>query len=228
MLNLAGPMQSWGNSSRFTRRETAPEPTKSGVVGLPAAALGRRRTDPLEDLAQLRFGVRTEQQGRLERDFQTAQRWETGRSKPLSYRFYLADAAFLAAVEGPDEIIEGLVRALKAPTFPLYLGRRAYPPARPVFADVVDGDLAEHLRTWPWQAADWYRKKQGRSVRLPIVRDIADTETPDGTFRDLPEDFDPGNREYGWRDIRYDRSDEFPNPLGQDRGHDPLALLGGS
>src|SRR5699024_6559366 len=146
MLNLAGPMQSWGNSSRFTRRETAPEPTKSGVVGLPAAALGRRRTDPLEDLAQLRFGVRTEQQGRLERDFQTAQRWETGRSKPLSYRFYLADAAFLAAVEGPDEIIEGLVRALKAPTFPLYLGRRAYPPARPVFADVVDGDLAEHLR----------------------------------------------------------------------------------
>lgn len=32
LLRLAGPLQSWGDSSRFTRRETRAEPTKSGVL----------------------------------------------------------------------------------------------------------------------------------------------------------------------------------------------------
>ena len=39
LLKLAGPLQSWGSSSRFTERGTEHEPTKSGVVGLLAAAL---------------------------------------------------------------------------------------------------------------------------------------------------------------------------------------------
>ena len=32
LLQLAGPLQSWGDSSRFVRRETRNEPTKSGVI----------------------------------------------------------------------------------------------------------------------------------------------------------------------------------------------------
>lgn len=39
-LLLDGPMQSWGFASRFTRRTTALHPTKSGICGLLAAALG--------------------------------------------------------------------------------------------------------------------------------------------------------------------------------------------
>ena len=72
LLRLAGPMQAWGDNSRFTRRDTRMIPTKSGVLGLLAAADGRRRTDPIEDLAGLRFGVRVDQPGQLQRDFQTA------------------------------------------------------------------------------------------------------------------------------------------------------------
>lgn len=128
LLELAGPQQSWGDSSRFTQRQTRPEPTKSGVVGLFAAALGRRRTDPIEDLAALTFGVRTDQPGRLERDFQTEIDWRNGKSRPLTHRYYLADARFLAAVEGPRELLDGLAESLRHPTFPLYLGRRAFPP----------------------------------------------------------------------------------------------------
>ena len=40
MLRLAAPMQSWGTDSKFEVRKTNREPTKSGVVGLLAAALG--------------------------------------------------------------------------------------------------------------------------------------------------------------------------------------------
>ncbi len=61
VLRLAGPMQSWGGRSQFNRRDTLTEPTKSGLIGLLAAAQGRRRQDSIEDLLGLTFGVRTDQ-----------------------------------------------------------------------------------------------------------------------------------------------------------------------
>jgi CRISPR system Cascade subunit CasD len=39
-LRLEGPLQSWGERARWDVRDTAPEPTKSGVIGLLACALG--------------------------------------------------------------------------------------------------------------------------------------------------------------------------------------------
>ena len=39
-LRLEGPLQSWGIRSRWDVRETQPEPTKSGVIGLLGCALG--------------------------------------------------------------------------------------------------------------------------------------------------------------------------------------------
>lgn len=43
LLRLAGPLQSWGSAARFARRGTENAPTKSGVLGLLAAAEGRPR-----------------------------------------------------------------------------------------------------------------------------------------------------------------------------------------
>ena len=43
LLALEGPLQSWGTSSRFSERGSGLEPSKSGVIGLLCAALGRRR-----------------------------------------------------------------------------------------------------------------------------------------------------------------------------------------
>ena len=40
LLRLVGPMQSWGTTSRFDQRDTGKEPSKSGIVGLLAAAMG--------------------------------------------------------------------------------------------------------------------------------------------------------------------------------------------
>lgn len=44
-LYLDGPMQSWGYQSRFNRRTTLAHPTRSGVIGMLAAALGIDRAD---------------------------------------------------------------------------------------------------------------------------------------------------------------------------------------
>ena len=58
LLRLSAPLQSWGSESVYDNRETDDMPTKSGVIGMLAAALGRKRSDSLEDLVKLKFGVR--------------------------------------------------------------------------------------------------------------------------------------------------------------------------
>lgn len=72
LMRLHGPLQSWGTTSRFDERDTQLEPSKSGVVGLLCAALGRDRAEPVDDLAALRMGVRVDREGVPMRDYQTA------------------------------------------------------------------------------------------------------------------------------------------------------------
>src|SRR4051794_6138053 len=97
LLRLAGPMQSWGTQSRFSVRDTGREPSRSGVVGLLCAALGRPRSAPLDDLAPLKMAVRVDREGRLARDYHTAQNVLRAdgsglQETVLSNRYYLADA----------------------------------------------------------------------------------------------------------------------------------------
>ena len=70
-LRLAGPLKAWSSTSRFNRRETDLWPTKSGVLGLLAAAQGLRRGDIIEKLLNLNLGVRVDQPGTLLRDYHT-------------------------------------------------------------------------------------------------------------------------------------------------------------
>ena len=119
LLRLAGPLQAWGVKSRFTIRATELAPTKSGIIGMLAAAVGRRRTDPIEDFLSLRFGVRKDQPGTVIRDFHTARPLDGGDSMPLSNRYYLADAVFLAGIEGDGALLDGIDEALGHPVFPL-------------------------------------------------------------------------------------------------------------
>ena len=53
---IHSPMQAWGASSRFPRRDTLPHPTKSGIIGMVAAALGIDKFSATEaaELAPLR------------------------------------------------------------------------------------------------------------------------------------------------------------------------------
>lgn len=230
LLRLAGPLQAWGDASRFTQRHTRPEPTKSGVLGLLAAAQGRRRSDPVEDLANLAFGVRVDQPGRLMRDFQTAIRWSDGRRMPLSYRYYLEDAVFVAGVEGDKALLKGLDDALKEPKFPPYLGRRSCPVTGRLRLGIRDGSLEDMLRGADWEAASWHRRAVGHEVDLTLLLDAValhgqSRSTPE-VVRDVPISFDPVRREYGWRDVVRAEPVRMTNPVGRG-GLDFMAALGG-
>ena len=86
LLRLAAPLQSWGTDSKFEVRKTGREPTKSGVVGLLAAAMGIGREEPerLEPLNRLRFGVRVDQEGSLLVDYHIARKEEKGRGNKVT------------------------------------------------------------------------------------------------------------------------------------------------
>jgi CRISPR system Cascade subunit CasD len=205
-LRLAGPLQAWGASARFARRTTENAPTKSGVVGLLAAAQGLARDADLTELAALRFAVRIDQPGTRIRDFQTAHHFDTGSSMPLSERFYLADAVFVAAVQGQAALISDLFGALKAPVYLPYLGRRSCPPSGPVELAVHnDARLDQALADEPWRAADWYqrRRRDEATVRLSVLAEPG-PDTPGGagcadSLRDQPLSFDPRHRRHALR-----------------------------
>lgn len=158
LLRLAGPMQSWGTTSRFDERDTQLEPSKSGVLGLVCAALGRDRAKPVDDLAALRMGVRVEREGVTMRDYQTATGVVIASSgKPdkertvVSPRYYLADAVFLVGLEGAPEFLSTIHAALMSPVWPLALGRKSCVPTLPVYLpDGLSGQpLEETLAAWP-------------------------------------------------------------------------------
>jgi CRISPR system Cascade subunit CasD len=236
LLRLAAPLQSWGASSRFARRTTEQQPTKSGVIGLLAAALGRQRTDPIEDLFGLTFAVRLDQPGHLERDFQVARTLDGGRSMPLSERYYLSDAVFLAGIEGTDDFIDTLYDALRRPYFPLYLGRRSCPPVGPVTLGIRRTTIRQALAAEPWQTHPRIRRRAPGRVTLEIVADATTADSATFTSRDTPVSFDPELRQYAVRtvtrftvDVNNGEGRPAPAPVddGVD-GHEPLGVLGGS
>ncbi len=184
LLRLVGPMQSWGTTSRFDQRDTGKEPSKSGAIGLLAAALGIDRDNwaDLEPLAHMGMGVRHDRPGVPKRDFQTAQHvisadrkrvQETG----VTTRDYLADAAFLVGLECDDRVLlERAHAGLRDPVWPLGLGRRSYVPSESVWIDggLQDAPLRDALARWPWIA-------RRRKWEEPPEKLLASFESMDGS-----------------------------------------------
>jgi len=208
LLRLFGPMQSWGVQSHFTVRDTGLEPSKSGVVGLLCAALGRPRHEPVDDLAHLTMGVRVDQEGTMARDFHTAGKGgilkASGKVERknlvVSSRYYLSDTRFLAGLEGNDlDLLTQLHAALRDPHWPLYLGRKAFVPGEPVW--LPDGlrsgeTLLDALSAYPWKGR---LKPDNRPPCLRLV-----IEDPDGpeVRPDQPISF--AERRFAPRQVRTD------------------------
>ena len=160
------PEGAWGVQSRFGVRDAGREPSRSGVVGLLCAALGRRRQESIADLASLHMGVRIDQEGTLLRDYHTAGKGgylkASGaleqRNLIVSSRYYLADARFLVGLDGGDPgFLSRLHDALRDPVWPLYLGRKAFVPGEPVWLPdglCADKGLEEALAAYPWLGSD--------------------------------------------------------------------------
>jgi len=171
LLRLQGPMQSWGTTSRFDERDTQLEPSKSGVLGLVCAALGRDRSEAVGDLAVLRMGVRVDREGVPMRDYQTATgvRIAGGKIDPertvVSPRYYLSDAAFLVGLEGTDQsLLERIHHALRVPVWPLSLGRKSFAPGSPPYLPdaMREQGLLGALQSYPRLAPPQPRQQEGR------------------------------------------------------------------
>lgn len=202
LLKMSGPLQSWGIQSRFRRRDAGHEPSKSGVIGMVAAALGRSRNEPVDDLVSLKFAVRTDAQGTLIRDYQTAKNWakSPNGAASLSTRMYLSDAVFVVALEGEREQLETIESALKKPVYPLYLGRRACPAGYDLVLGILEESAEEALRSLEWQVPEYRRKDFPSPVALRILRDAIPGERGD-LVQDIPVSFSPEHRQYASREV---------------------------
>ncbi|MBT1164306.1 type I-E CRISPR-associated protein Cas5/CasD [Bifidobacterium felsineum] len=251
LMRLAAPMQSWGASSRFTRRETEMMPTKSGVIGMLAAALGIGRDEPLTRFAGLRFGVRVDQPGTIMSDFHTAEDLKNerpGSSKkemlPLSIRYYLQDAVFLVGIESRDGYeLERYRCALARPYYPIFLGRRSCPPDGPIRTWISDKTLENALRDAPWRADEWYQRKALRGAatfpercfaRIVVEPGAADVNGTNDkidfidTIADEPVSFDPRERRWSMRGIIQLANDAKPTPtVDAAEGADYGAIVAG-
>ena len=216
LLRLAAPLQAWGADSKFETRKTNREPTKSGVIGLLAAALGIRRDEPekLERLVGLRYGVRVDQEGQLLVDFHMAKSEDVSY---LTYRHYLSDAVFVVGLESEDEqLLCELQEALLHPVFPLFLGRRSCPPTQPLCLGVREEALQEALQIEPPQGQ--------RTQPTRIVLDAAPDERGAAPQKDVPVSFSPLHRQFGYRaarEIYLERKSTVPETTQ----HDPFSEL---
>ena len=171
LLWLEGPLQSWGDSSLFDRRDTLPFPTKSGVLGLILASIGaggeqEELLSQVNSLEHLVFAYGKEKKRGNEVDFvpvsiledfhmigsgyRTDDTWEMAMiphtrggelatnvpGNKQTYRQYLQDAVFAVICELPDDVAIQAEVGLKAPVWPIYLGRKTCQPSKPVFRGV--------------------------------------------------------------------------------------------
>ena len=169
LLRLAGPRQSWGKTSRFDARGTGREPTKAGVLGILAAALGIGQSDwaSLEPLARLALAVRNDRPGHPAPDDPP-----DGLAGAGAARRHLADAAFLVGLEGSDgDLLARIQAALRDPAEPLVLGRQDCPPSEPLWLPdllnpLQEGSLRQVLGLQPWIAARRDREPIPERLRL--------------------------------------------------------------
>lgn len=215
LLKLVAPMQSWGVQSNFTHRDTGFEPSKSGVIGLICAALGRDRAERIDDLAALKMGVRVDRQGTVLKDYHTAKNvMRAGGGKPketeLSDRFFLADAAFLVGLEGNDEnrvLLETIQHHLKHPVWMLFLGRKAFPPGEAIWIpNPQDKTKPGGIKELPLREAlvKGHARLRSSGTDTPETRLVLEDEFGDVVRPDQPITFRKGARQFTVRRVNID------------------------
>ena len=168
LLRLEAPLMAFGTVAVDAYRPTDVWPGASLLTGLIGNALGLRRTEPdrLADIqTRLAFACRLDRAGEELRDFHTAQlgagdRAWTTRGQPegraggantydsphIRYVDYRADASVGVALRletsAAGITTEEARDALAAPARPLFVGRKACPPAAPILRGETDAPHA--------------------------------------------------------------------------------------
>lgn len=170
LVQLYGPLASWGDIAVGEVRPSFERPSKSAVLGLAAAALGLRRDEEEKQRRLARdygYAVEVQSFGQPLRDYHTVQRppqrkgadYASRRAEllavpkedlatTLSYRDYWQDASYIACLwakgDAPIYPLAEMAAALQRPHFVLYLGRKSCPPALPLQPQIVVADSVAH------------------------------------------------------------------------------------
>ncbi|WP_288889444.1 type I-E CRISPR-associated protein Cas5/CasD [uncultured Megasphaera sp.] len=236
LLKLAGPLQSWGTNSHFEYRRTDNYPSKSAIIGMILAAMGIRRgvdENLIIELNKFDFALRIDQEGDILEDYHIVQNRLKEASFYVTKRYYLEDAVFLAALGSENgAVIAEIEHALKYPHFQPFMGRRSCPVPADFFLGVFEEGVIEILKTYPWQAASWFKKKQRHDPKYHTFV-YADSHLLKQAVRKRRKDkvasFSQKNRQFQYR-FESELSVMLENPLYQGSTkdeHDALAAIGG-
>ena len=222
LLRIAAPLQSWGVDSKFeSLRRTERFPSKSGIVGLVASSMGRRRNEDLSDILSLRFGVRIDQDGELINDFHMV-----NASKPyLTNRHYLSDAVFLVGLEGEIEFLIKIEQSINNPMFPLFCGRRSCPSSGKIVVGIRECSLIDALKNEKWQASEYMQTKLKHKGSLRVYLDGTEEQIGKIIKKDIPISFDSKNRKYGYRTIIEEKVENRNNFNLFNTNHNPIAAI---
>lgn len=166
-LTLSGPLQSWGDRSKFWNRQTQAFPTKSGIIGLIFCALGlggpqkenlqlfsnlpmkvfrvgesAKEIRPiLSDFHMVGNGYDDQDPWQLECIPKTAEgKKAVGGGARLTYREYLQDESFEVLIHIPEEWSKRIKEGLLNPVWDLYLGRKSCAPTEIIFGGIFKSE----------------------------------------------------------------------------------------
>lgn len=210
ILRINSTWASAGIDRTLDYYSTSRELTKSEVVGMAAAALGRSREDPVDDLAALRYAVRTDRPGRTFTDAQTAvmrvidKAADLKKEKVARYFFhkeYLSDASFLVGLESEDlAFLEKIQDAFRHPYYALYVGRKNCVPVElpgyPMVAGIREGRLEKVMPEEDGACPD---AQPFGKIQYECLPD----EKADAFLMDQPVTFSNKGRRYARRAVRY-------------------------
>ncbi len=168
LLWLEGPMQAWGYDSYFGVRQSLDFPTKSGVLGMLLAGMGKGGSQEellaeLSPLSHTCFSLSRSHSVQRMVDYHVvgngfrSEGWESmmiprkrdggyavGGGSKLTFRHYLQDAVFAVIMEIPSFISDAVESAFEYPVWPIFLGRKCCVPSKPIFRGIYpEYDAAE-------------------------------------------------------------------------------------
>ncbi len=226
-LYLRAPLQSWGASSKFGDRGTLDAPTRSGLLGLLAAACGIDKNDEARDrewlarAEKLSVAVLAFRRGDRMPDYHTVgggfdekDPWRKrmipisadgkNRRTNVTHRDYLADSVFGAVLSGDDALIDEMATGLADPVWGVWLGRKNCIPTEPILAGVFESEdaardaLAGRLRSSLERGGGKVAGGDSTDVAFSVLEAQAGEE--DETLLDVPVSF--GRREFHARRVR--------------------------
>lgn len=191
-IRLAAPLQSWaGPAVTGNIVRTGKAPTRSGLIGLVAGALGTRRGQWPDWLNHIEFVAREDRAPYFTDDFHTinyrpeaerfrrrlliAERGKARGQKVLVFtpdaqggtsvvnRTYLADGEFLVRITCESHIDE-LEDALGSPGFATYLGRKAFVPEFPFYLGRGSADLIHEIPVLPVLAKNYSHDQSDEDI----------------------------------------------------------------